>query len=124
MRKFSSVYCAGNPAVCGVRKLCQSKNTSGTRASQTTSATGAPISTHLASSRGATVGKGASRPTASLTASLHATTQTKRPPPQGPLPRLRGRDREGARGLDLIRPLPNPPPQAGEGADRVRGTQA
>src|SRR5215471_3148487 len=46
LRKFSSVYCAGSVAVCGVRKLCQSRNTSGTRASQTTSATGTPITTN------------------------------------------------------------------------------
>jgi hypothetical protein len=49
----------------------------------------------------------------------------------GPLPRLRGRDGEGA-GTRLsghekdccvhAHPLPTPPPQAGEGADRVRGS--
>src|SRR5262249_56220309 len=41
--------------------------------------------------------------------------------PHRPLPRLRGRDREGARNMidHSIDPLPNPPPQAGEGADRA-----
>ena len=37
------------------------------------------------------------------------------------LPRLRGRDREGANVNVFARsPLPNPPPQAGKGAHRVR----
>src|SRR5262249_30861622 len=36
------------------------------------------------------------------------------------LPRLRGRAREGAcTKIRAVRPLPNPPPQAGEGGDRV-----
>src|SRR5690606_20370698 len=43
--------------------------------------------------------------------------------PQRPLSRLRGRAREGlgrgqAERFACIRPLPNPPPQAGEGAER------
>src|SRR5262249_59783722 len=41
-----------------------------------------------------------------------------------PLPRLRGRDREGARNkIRAGHPPPNPPPQAGEGADRDRGDE-
>ena len=42
---------------------------------------------------------------------------------QRPLPRLRGRDREGALSAFDQRscPLPNPPPQAGEGARRACG---
>src|SRR5262249_33813463 len=41
-----------------------------------------------------------------------------------PLPRLRGRDREGARNkIRAGHPLPHPPPQAGEGADRDRGEE-
>jgi hypothetical protein len=41
--------------------------------------------------------------------------------PHRPLPRLRGRDREGAclKIECACHPLPTPPPQAGEGADRV-----
>src|SRR5262249_62001294 len=39
--------------------------------------------------------------------------------PQRPLPRLRGRDREGARN-DRAFPPPHPPPPAGEGAYRGR----
>src|SRR5262245_52776754 len=42
--------------------------------------------------------------------------------PQRPLPRLPGRDREAAsQTLNSPFPLPIPPRQAGEGADRVRG---
>jgi hypothetical protein len=57
----------------------------------------------------------------------------RRAAPQRPLPRLRGRDREGVRKHELsFGPLPTPPPHSasktrvnalvlGEGADRVRG---
>ncbi len=39
----------------------------------------------------------------------------------GSLPRLRGRDREGAHTkIGAVHPLPNPPPQAGEGTHRAR----
>src|SRR5262249_22377587 len=41
-----------------------------------------------------------------------------------PLPRLRGRDREGAHNkIRAGHPLPNPPPQAGEGEHRDRGDE-
>src|SRR6266545_3461106 len=49
VRKFSSVKTAGRLAVCGVRKLCHNKKTSGTSDSQHTSRIGMPISTHLES---------------------------------------------------------------------------
>src|SRR5262249_38150772 len=42
--------------------------------------------------------------------------------PHRPLPRLRGRDREGACNMIDVsgNPLPTPPPPAGEGANRAR----
>src|SRR5215472_6843014 len=85
VRKFSSVYCAGAVAVCGVRKLCQSRNASGTTASQTTSATGTPSASHFASNRGA-AGTGARRPTASVTTLLRAVAEFRRQVQQGSLP--------------------------------------
>src|SRR5436190_23323272 len=57
MRKFSSVNCAGAAAVCGVRMLCQSRKTSGTRASHAMAAIDNPITMPLNSIRGAISGR-------------------------------------------------------------------
>jgi len=55
-----------------VRKLCQSRKTSGISASHTTSTTGTPIMIQRESNRGESCGTDARRPTASVTGMTRA----------------------------------------------------